>query len=386
MGLTSEAIGIRRFVLEALRLAGAAYSQPDAHLIVATCPVTKPGGIFTGPRVVMEDLQLVFDPEGAGRHPSAELVCPGSYRLRWFVEGVRARGFVARQFYPEDFNTRRIEREILQLIPPPVPRISLHSQRRGYIPFLLAVFKLTALADDKREELLPLAMNLRDGSYRPGLPERLRTAMFQAELPYQRTERRRLPWREVWRSLREKTGEHIGTYGSDWYQTALARLAAEGEQMRRYFQEMLTDAEDVSMVADEYRRRLEELREKYNPVIKIKLANVAVLYLPVVVYTVEGAGGRPLPPIRYEPAAGYLSPWNAGGIDAVEAVAGLAADQPMYTAIEDVVLAAPGGTEPAGQIVPLKDFRPVTVGLPVTSRGETGNAGADDDHLGNLSM
>jgi hypothetical protein len=58
----------------------------------------------------------------------------------------------------------------------------------------------------------------------------------------------------------------------------------------------------------------------------------------------------------------------------------------MYTAIEDVVLAAPGGTEPAGQIVPLKDFRPVTVGLPVTSRGETGNAGADDDHLGNLSM
>lgn len=312
MGLTAEHHEMRRFVLDALRLADAAFSQPDDDLVVATCPVTKPGGIFTGPRVVLEDLQLVFTPEGAGRHPSAELVCPGSYRLRWFVEGVRARGFAARQFYPEDFNTRRIEREILQLMPPPMQRISLHSHRRGYIPFLLAVFKLTAISDDKREELLPLAMNLRDGSYRPGLPERLRTAVFQAELPFQRTERRRLPWREVWRSLREKAEEHIGTYGSDWYQNALAKLSAEGEQMRRYYQEMLADAEDVTLVADEYQRRLEELREKYSPVITIKLANVAVLYLPVVVYGVAGADGRPLPPIRYEPAAGYLSPWSAG--------------------------------------------------------------------------
>ena len=139
MALSAEPAAIRRFVLDALRLAGAACSEADGELVLATCQVTVPGGIFAGPRVVQEQLQLVFTAEGAARHPSAELVCPGSYRLQWFIAGLRARGLLTRQYYAMDFNSRRLEREVLSLLPSSAPRFSFRSERRSYVPYLLAV-------------------------------------------------------------------------------------------------------------------------------------------------------------------------------------------------------------------------------------------------------
>lgn len=307
MALTGNPTAVRQFVLDALKLAGAAFSAPDDELVLATCQVTKPGGIFTGPRVVQEQLQLVFTAEGAGRHPSAELVCPGSYRLRWFIAGLRARGFLTRQYYADDLSSRRIEREILALLPPAARRLSFGNQRRSFVPFLMAILRVTAEADEKRDELLPLALSLIDGSARPELPERLRSLSFLPELRYQRVERRRLTWRETWRSLQAKAVEHAASYGTDWYQPARTRLAKEGEQLRQYYQEMMADAEDREAVRTEYLRRMEELREKCTPVIRVNLANLALLYLPVIVYPVQGADGLPLPPIRYEPAAGRVT-------------------------------------------------------------------------------
>ncbi len=306
MALSVDPGAIRRFVLDALRLAGAAFSEADGELVLATCQVTIPGGIFAAPRVVQENLQLVFTAEGAARHPSAELVCPGSYRLQWFIAGLRARGFLTRQYYVMDFNSKRLEREVLSLLPPTAPRFSFRGERRSFVPFLLAVLKLTAAAGDKREELLPLALNLVDGSFRPELPDRLRQATFLPELQYQRVERRRLPWKAVWRALEAKALERVRSYGTEWYRASLDRLAVEGEQLRRYYQESLPEAEDLGRVRDEYLRRREELMEKYSPVVRIRLANAALLYLPAVVFAAESHDGGPLPPIRYEPAAGRV--------------------------------------------------------------------------------
>ena len=306
MALSTDPAAIRHFVLDALRLAGAAYSEADGELVLATCQVTVPGGIFTGPRVVQEQLQLVFTAEGAARHPSAELVCPGSYRLQWFIAGLRARGFLTRQYYAMDFNSKRLEREVLSLLPQPKPRFSFRNERRSYVPFLLAVVKLTAAAGDKREELLPLALNLVDGSLRPELPDRLRRSSFVPELQYQRVERRRLPWKAVWQALQTMALERARSYGTEWYREALERLAAEGEQLHRYYRESLPEAEDPDHTYHEYLRRREELMEKYSPTVRISLANAALLYLPAVVFAVEGHDGRPLPPIRYEPAAGRV--------------------------------------------------------------------------------
>lgn len=306
MALASEPAAIRGFVLDALRLSGAVFSEADEELILATCQVTRPGGIFTGPRVVREDLQLVFTPDGAARHPSAELVCPGSFRLQWFITGIRARGFLTKQFYAEDLNTRRTEREILALLPASAPKFFFRNQRRSFVPYLLAIVKLAAVAEEKREELLPLAMNLVDGTYRPTLPERLRRAKLVPELSYQRVERRRVPWREVWRSLQAKALERVASYGAEWYQSALVRLAAEGEQLAYFYREMLRNAEDREAVRAEYLGRLDDLRSKCSPVIRVALINFALLYLPLIVYLVESPDGKPLPPIRYEPAAGVV--------------------------------------------------------------------------------
>ena len=162
------------------------------------------------------------------------------------------------------------------------------------------------MAGEKREELLPLALNLMDGSFRPELPDRLRRAAFLPELQYQRVERRRLSWKAVWQALQDKALERARSYGTEWYQEALARLRSEGEQLHRYYRESLRDAEDPGAACDEYLRRREELMEKYAPAVRIKLINAALLYLPAVVFAVEGHDGRPLPPIRYEPAAGRV--------------------------------------------------------------------------------
>ncbi len=309
MAQISDSLGIRQFVLDTLRLAGAAYSEPDQDLILASCQVTRPGGIFTGPQVVREEMQLVFTPEGTERHPSAELVCPGSFRLQWFIAGLRTRGLLTRQYYGEDLSSRRVEKEILSLLPTSAPRFAFRSQRRRFLPFLFAVMRLTATAGEKHEELLALAVSLTDGSLRPGLAERIRGMAFLPGLEFQRVERRRLSWREAWRLIQEQAMHRALSYGKDWYQAALARLANEGEQLRQFYAEMLKEAEDGVAVRGEYLRRLAELSEKYAPAIRISLANAALLYLPQIVHLVDDAAGRPLPPIYYEPASGLVA-WD----------------------------------------------------------------------------
>ncbi|MGE5528664.1 MAG: hypothetical protein ACM3X6_05930 [Patescibacteria group bacterium] len=294
----------RRFVLDALNLSGAGYSEAD-DLVLASCRVTMPAGIFVGQQVRTENLQLVFTAAGAARHPSAELVCPGSYRLRWFLEGVRSRGFLTRQYYAEDLGARRLEKEIAALLPPRAPRFSLRGQQRSLVPFALAVFHIAMSAGEKREELLPLALNLADGSFRPGLPERLRRARFLPLPDYQRVERRRLAWRKVWRLLEARVREHVASFGTDWYRAAAADLSCEAEQLRQFYREKLAGAEDPRSIVGEYQRRMEEVLERF-PTIRASLANFALLYLPVIHYAVELPGGGSAPPLRYEPAAGLV--------------------------------------------------------------------------------
>lgn len=312
MAVTGDPAVIRRFVLDSLRLSGAPFSLPDEELIIATCRVTKPGVLFGGPRVVEEQLQLVFTPEGAGRHPTAELVCAGSYRLQWFIAEASKKGFLAKGFYADDLGARRIEREVLSLLPGTTPRLSFRGQRRSFVPHLLAVFKLTAMAHERREELLVLALNLVDGSFRDNLAEKIRRAPIVPELQYQRVERRRLTWRETWRRLQDRALARVSSYGGEWYRPALERLAAEGGQLRRYYQEMLAGAEEPGAVEAEYAQRLREIAEKYSPVVRIELTNAALLYLPLIVLAVAGHDGRPLPPIKYEPAAGKVY-WDVPG-------------------------------------------------------------------------
>lgn len=298
--------GIRRFVLDALALAGAAYSEPDEELVLATCRITRPGTFFAPPAVVQENLQLVFTPEGAGRHPSAELVCPGSFRLQWFIREIRGRGFLTRQYYAEDLSTKRLEREVLSLLPSSLPRPSLRGQRRSFVPFFLAVLKLTTMAGEKHAELLPVALNLLDGTERPEIPARIRRIALAPDPGFQKVERMRITWKEVWRRLEEKARARFASLGTDWYQPALERLRIEGGLLEDYYREMAAEAGDPEAVRAEYLMRAQELRDKYAPMMGVTLANAALLYLPVIVFAAEGADGRPLPPLRYEPAAGRV--------------------------------------------------------------------------------
>ena len=305
--MNGEEAAIRAFVLDALDLAGASYSAPDEELVIAKVRLTKPGGFFAGPRVVEEDLQLVFTAEGAEKHPSAELVSPGSLRLGWFIEQARTRGFLTRQFYAGELEPKRLERAVRAQLPSFGAPVSLRLRDHYLAPFFLAVLRLTFTAWEKREELLCLVLNLVDGTWRPELVPRLRAAAFAPEAPPgPRRLRRRLAWKEIWRRLETKAGERIESLGAGWYRPALEALEREAAVLWEYYREAAAEAADPEAVRAEYARRAEELLAERAPLVRVLLANAALLYLPAVTFSVARADGQPFPPLVYEPAAEVL--------------------------------------------------------------------------------
>jgi hypothetical protein len=75
---------------------------------------------------------------------------------------------------------------------------------------------------------------------------------------------------------------------------------------------------------------------------------------------------------------------------AVEGLAGAGAKEVVDAAVEDVALAIPRRTQPAGEVVQLKDVALVAVHLGVTARRQSSNAGANDRdrfrHIHTLQM
>lgn len=64
---------------------------------------------------------------------------------------------------------------------------------------------------------------------------------------------------------------------------------------------------------------------------------------------------------------------------AMKRLAGSGAKQVVDTAVKHIILAFPGRTQTARKVVQLEDLRVVTVQLGITARGQSGNAGTDDD-------
>ncbi|NLG84879.1 MAG: hypothetical protein GX493_09810, partial [Firmicutes bacterium] len=178
MALSEEETALRSFVLATLRLTGAAFSTPDEELVLATVRILRPGWFFSPPRVEEEDLQLVFSREGAERHPSAELVAPGSPRLAWFIERVRARGFLTRGYYTGPCDSQGMERAIRAHLPRGGRSYTLYREAGAFAPFFLAVLRLSFIAAAKNEELLPVVLDLWEGTAHGELATRLRRGSF----------------------------------------------------------------------------------------------------------------------------------------------------------------------------------------------------------------
>ncbi|MGQ9779940.1 MAG: YqhG family protein [Bacillota bacterium] len=306
MALSEEEAALRRFVLVTLRLTGAVFSMPDEELVLATVRVVRPGGFFSPPRVEEEDLQLVFSREGAERHPSAELVSPGSPRLEWFINQARARGFLARGFYAGPCDPQGIERAVRARLPLGRMPSTLRLEACAFAPFFLAVLRLSFTAAEKNEELLPIVLDLREGSADGELAARLRAGPFvnTPPVPWPLL-RRRLSWREVWRRLQGMVKERVAARGTDWCRSALERLPQEMAVLRRYYLATVAEGADPETARAEYLRRAEELVEMWAPSVRVALANAALVYLPRVRFSVLDREGRVFSFI-YEPVREML--------------------------------------------------------------------------------
>ncbi|MCL6614848.1 MAG: hypothetical protein K6U03_09600, partial [Firmicutes bacterium] len=80
----------------------------------------------------------------------------------------------------------------------------------------------------------------------------------------------------------------------------------EAAALRDYYCAAAAEAADPEAVRAEYARRAEELLAERAPLVRVLLANAALLYLPAVTFSAVGADGQPFPPLVYEPAAEVL--------------------------------------------------------------------------------
>ena len=309
MALNDKEAALRCFVLAALQLMGAAFSTPDEELVLAVVRVVKPGGFFSPPRVEEEHFQLVFSREGAEKYPSAELVAPGRPRFDWFIHQARARGFLTRGFYagpcglPE---LERLEREVRARLPLPWAFRPLRLEGCAYTPYFLALFKLAFLTGERKEEIWPVVLDLREGTQEEGLAARLREGPFTATPPvFWPRLRRRLPWREVWSRLRQGVEKRIAALDPAWYRPALTRLKQELAVVRHYYLAVLGEGADAEAVQAEYTRRAEELVAMWAPSVEVTLLNGALLYLPLVRLCLVDEKGRAFP-LAYRPVGGRL--------------------------------------------------------------------------------
>ena len=294
--MPETAATIFQFITDALKVAESPHNIINGELIMAQCQVQIPRTFFRREHTETINLQMVCRPELLGKYPGSELVTQGSYRLQWFIDGIRERGLIVKGTYPYDTDPRKIQREIKALLGGP-PQFFFEQPQVFYQPHLLVNFKAALETDEKFEELYSLGINLVSGEISHHLLAALIGKKITREKP-RKLEKRRISYREGFEALLNHLRWILDNHDRNWLLSAKTRWEEEIGYLESYYH----DREETGDQASFYRRAAETYR-KFQPAIRIEIGNTALLLLPFVIYTVEPFPGQnvPTPTLFYDP-------------------------------------------------------------------------------------
>jgi len=287
---------IRSFVLDTLKVSNAPYREIDEHLLMAEVIVEIPPIFFDPARLEKQTLNLIFEPEWAGKYPGAELVTEGSYRLNWFVEGLKERGFSTLQSFPYELIPARAQREILRLLSEKKEGFFFHQPFYRIHPHLLVNYRLTYQTDDLQEELISLGLDMVTGEVLKDLLPTLSSVKLTPRVPKEKMEKPSFSLEEAFHRLHRHTEEEIMKKDPSWIEESRTRYEEELRYLFDYYQD------GNQLDSPEFRSRAEELYRKYRPQVFVRLINVGLLYLPEILYTLHAKTSAAPPPLRYRPA------------------------------------------------------------------------------------
>lgn len=294
---------IFNFIVDSLRISNSPFNIINSELIMAQCQVSVPHTFFTPARVETQNLQMVCFQEHLSKYPGSELVIKGSYRLQWFIDGIRERGLITAGTLTYDLDPRRTQREITGILNEgtrALPQFFFEQPTLSYHPELLVNFRVSFETDEKIEEIYSLGINLVNGEIDSNLQLELKGKKIHPTPPKKNLEKRCIPYREGYESLLNHLKWQLQNHDSGWVKSAQNRWEEEVKYLEAFYRDNETLEEEKESEASFYRRLAEEYR-KFRPVIKIHIINVGLLYLPLVRYTLEGFDGGKLPDLIYDP-------------------------------------------------------------------------------------
>jgi hypothetical protein len=288
---------IFRFIVDSLKNAGSSYNIINQELVMAQCLVDIPRTFFRAARTETLNLQMVCQPDILSKYPGSELVTRGSFRLQWFIDGVKERGTITKGTFAYELDPRKTEREIAALMPK-TARFFFRQPSLWYQPHLLVNFKVSLETDEKFEELYNLSINLVNGSIASNLMEVLAGKKISTAPPKKNLEKRKIPYSEGFNALLNHLKWILQTHDPEWIKDAQLRW----EEEVKYLEAFYRGNSDETLDEQSFYRRMAEVYRKYQPVIRIHIVNAALLFLPTVIYTLEPLDEDAiLPPVHYDP-------------------------------------------------------------------------------------
>lgn len=303
----------RHLVEEVLAAAGVSPGE------VAGClSADLPGEVMTaleGHWSPPASLLLAFDPETAARHPEADLVAPGSFRLERFLAWIRREAGVSRAALPP--LPRDAGRALLSRLPATgEPGLSpagwyLLDQVQVWEPHLVVAFLAARIGVVRQETLHVPGINLvtgrLTGDLRPHLPR-------EAATPAGPEARRRLAYRHAYQALLLQVAEAVRAEDPSWAREALARYAAETERLEAFYAELAREnagsPEALAQLSANLDRRLHEQQDRFRPRVQIRPLAAALLQVPVLNYVFLVCDGprERRRTITFDPLLGELRP------------------------------------------------------------------------------
>jgi hypothetical protein len=291
---------IFNFIVDSLKISNSPFNIINSELIMAQCQVAVPRTFFTSARVETLNLQMVCNPELLSKYPGSELVIKDSYRLQWFIDGIRERGLITTGTFAYDLDPRKTQREIMTLLREQ-PQFFFEQPTLSYHPELLINFRVSFETDEKIEELYSLGIDLVNGDIDSNLQAELYSKKISPNPPRKNLEKRKIPYREGYNSLFNHLKWQLQNRDSKWIKSAQTRWEEEVNYLEAFYRGTSTDEETEKDDEASFYRRLAEGYRKFQPFVKIHTINVGLLYLPFVHYTLESYDGTKLPAIIYDP-------------------------------------------------------------------------------------
>lgn len=287
---------VRRLVEGVLTAAGVPFTVVDGCLL-ADLPAEARTAL-EGRWAAAAPLCLTFDRASAAAHPEADLVEPGSFRLERFLAWVRREnrlGIAHLAPLPRGLAQRLLTDPAILGFEPQVQPVAAYllEETQVWEPHLVVGFLAARSGAERRETLHVPGINLVTGDCRrdwsADLPE-------QQGSPARPMARRRLSYRRAYRALLSSVVDEVEAEDGAWADAARRRYHEEERSLETYYAELLRenrgDPDALAQLEANRQLRLEEQRARFLPRVVIRPVAAALLYAPVLKFTVLLCDGR----------------------------------------------------------------------------------------------